>query len=106
VIVDPFEQEEVDAARSEAARVGGRRKPRADSARRAVEEAGGGEAEGFEEAEAELIDRASHGDYRAAHAVIHDRGRAEEEVPAAADGEADHERSSERDPDQDEEAPA
>jgi hypothetical protein len=31
-------------------------------AMRAVREAGGGEAEGFEEAEAELIENASHGD--------------------------------------------
>jgi hypothetical protein len=33
-----------------------------EEARRAVEEAGGGEAEGFEEAERELEERASHGE--------------------------------------------
>jgi hypothetical protein len=30
--------------------------------RRAVEEAGGGEAEGFEQAEADLVEQASHGE--------------------------------------------
>jgi hypothetical protein len=102
VIVNPSEQEQVDAAASEAARVGGRGEPGEDPARRAVEEAGGGEAEGFEQAEAALIERASHGDYQPAHAVLRDRGRPEEEVADAADGEADHERSSERDRDSDE----
>ncbi len=33
-----------------------------DEARRPVEEAGGGEAEGFEQAERDLIEHASHGD--------------------------------------------
>ena len=36
----------------------------ADEARRPVEEAGGGEAEGFEEAERELEEQASHGENR------------------------------------------
>ena len=44
--------------------------------RRPVEEAGGGEAEGFELAEQELIDHASHGDE---HADA-DYGEADEEA--------------------------
>jgi hypothetical protein len=35
-----------------------------EEAMRPVEEAGGGEAEGFEEAEEELIEQATHGDNR------------------------------------------
>ena len=35
---------------------------RHEEERRPVEEAGGGEAEGFEQAEEELIEHASHGD--------------------------------------------
>jgi hypothetical protein len=65
-----------------------------------VEEAGGGEAEGFEQAEEALIEHASHGDQQSAHAVIHDAGRPEDAGANVEDGEADHERSSER-PDED-----
>jgi hypothetical protein len=61
---------------------------------RPLEEAGEGEAEGFELAEAELIEHASHGDQ--APDPTHLAGKPED--PAAADaeyGEADHEESSE-----------
>lgn len=94
---DPrFEQDEEAAAGAEAARIGGVAGDEdLDPAQRPVIEAGGGEAEGFEQAEEALIDHASHGDQQAAHAVIHDAGRPEDE--GAGDGaEADHERSSER----------
>lgn len=94
---DPrFEQEEEVAAGAEAARIGGVAGDEdLDPAQRPVIEAGGGEAEGFEQAEEALIDHASHGDQQSAHAVIHDAGRPEDEG-TADDAEADHERSSER----------
>jgi hypothetical protein len=58
--------------------------------RRAVEEAGGGEAEGFELAEADLIEHASHGDEHSTQPILRDAGRAEEELDATY-GEADAE---------------
>jgi hypothetical protein len=60
-------------------------------ARRPVEEAGGGEAEGFEQAEQELIERAENWEGRSPE---HDAFPAEEQSGAVY-GEADHERSSE-----------
>ncbi len=92
----PEEQQEVDAAASEAAAIGGRADDRSvDPARRAVIEGGGGEAEGFEEAQALLIEHASHGDQQSAHAILHHAGHVEESC-TREDAEADHERSSER----------
>lgn len=96
----PYEQEETDLAAQEAALIGGRAGDEdLDPAERAVREGGGGEAEGFEEAEAALIDHASHGDQQSAHAVLHDAGRDEEANPRDEYGEADHEDSSELDRD-------
>lgn len=94
---DPrHEQEEIDAAAAEAARIGGVAGDEdLDPAQRPVIEAGGGYAEGFEQAEEALIEHASHGDQQAAHAVIHDRGRPEDEGATLDDAEADHEHSSE-----------
>jgi hypothetical protein len=58
--------------------------------RLAVEEAGGGQAEGFELAEEELIEHASHGDQHAPARITQDALPQEE--PADADyGEADSE---------------
>lgn len=57
----------------------------------AVEEAGGGESEGFELSEQELIQHASHGDEQTPARIIYDAGRAEE-AGAAIYGEADEER--------------
>lgn len=93
---DPrFEQEEADAAAAEAARIGG---VAGDEdlapAQRAVIEGGGGEAEGFELAEAALIEHASHGDQQSAHAVLHDAAQPED-AATAEDAEGDHARSSE-----------
>src|SRR5439155_20325498 len=90
---------EAEAAAAEAARIGGAggQDSDGDPAWAPIEEAGGGEAEGFEQAEEALIEHASHGDQQSTHVVLHDRGPAEEEAAGmAADGEADHERSSER----------
>jgi hypothetical protein len=58
--------------------------------RRAVEEAGGGEAEGFELAEEELIEHASHGDEHSTMPILRDAG--EDEEPLDTDyGEVDEE---------------
>jgi hypothetical protein len=94
---DPrYEQEEIDAAAAEASQIGGVAGDEdRDPALRPVVEGGGGEAEGFEEAEEALIEHATHGDQQSAHAILHDSGRAEQEGATADDGEADHERSSE-----------
>jgi hypothetical protein len=58
--------------------------------RRAVEEAGGGVSEGFEQSEAELIDHASHGDQHGTTRIIHD-ARYEPEDAGATYGEPDTE---------------
>jgi hypothetical protein len=58
--------------------------------RLAVEEAGGGESEGFELTEQELIQHASHGDDQTPARIIYDAGP-EEEPPGAVYGEADEE---------------
>ena len=113
----PEEREQAELAAREVARIGGGAAPDApqqaldtetdgeiDPAMVPVYEAGGGEAEGFEQAEELLIEHASHGDQQSAHAVLHDRGEDEEELDGRADGESDRERSSERE-DEDEESP-
>ena len=58
--------------------------------RAAVDEAGGGESEGFELAEQELIEHASHGDEHTPARIIRDAGP-EEEADSAVYGEADEE---------------
>jgi hypothetical protein len=58
--------------------------------RLAVEEAGGGESEGFELTEQELIEHASHGDDQTPARIIYDAGP-DEEPPGATYGEADEE---------------
>ena len=60
--------------------------------RRPVEEAGGGVAEGFELAEQDLIDHASHADERTTSPIERDAGPLEPEDPGAVYGEADEER--------------
>ena len=66
---DEFVEEEAEAAAAEAAGIGGRRPDYDvdddngdDEARRPLEEAGEGESEGFELAEHDLIEEASHGE--------------------------------------------
>jgi hypothetical protein len=59
--------------------------------RAAVEEAGGGESEGFELAEQELIDHTSHGDGHTPARIIRDAGLSEEEQTDAVFGDADEE---------------
>ena len=97
---EPFEERrEAELAASEAARIGGGSgRPPEDPAEAPVDEAGGGEAEGFELAEELLIEHASHGDSQSAHAILHDQMPSEED-DGRADGESDRERSSEADTD-------
>ncbi len=70
------------------------RERRHEEEMRPLREAGQGEAEGFEESEAELIEHASHGD--SGPDPSHLAGRPEEPTDAEY-GEADHEQSSESD---------
>jgi hypothetical protein len=94
------EREQEEAAAAEAARIGGspsseENTDNVDEAQRPLQEAGQGEAEGFEEAERELIEHASHGDQHAARRAAADAPAASEDARAAEAGEADAERSSE-----------
>jgi hypothetical protein len=103
---DPDEEfvvQETDEAAAEAASIGGRASSEPqpedgapDEAQRPLIEAGEGEAEGFEQAEEELIEHASHGDQHAAGRVLEDAPRESDDILAAEGGEADEEHSSER----------
>lgn len=92
-----FERDQESAAAEEAARIGGNPSSEPpptdieerDPAQQAVREGGGGEAEGFEEAERELIEHASHGDQHAARRVIEDAPGEEDDARAASGGESD-----------------
>jgi hypothetical protein len=104
-----FERRQEEAAASDAARIGGepgkvpgydddptRPGISTDPARQPVEEAGGGEAEGFEIAEAELVDRAENPRGPSPYA---DRERISEDDRAETEyGDADAVRTSEDDP--------
>jgi hypothetical protein len=87
---DPIAEEEADAAAAEAAEIGGPAPddPAVDPAERPLVEAGEGEAEGFELAEAELVDNAEHGDEKSF--PNRDAGRPEEPTDTAY-GEPDQE---------------
>jgi hypothetical protein len=80
---DPIAEEEADAAAAEAAEIGGPAPddPAVDPAERPLIEGGEGQAEGFELAEAELIDNAEHGDQK--RFPNRDAGRPEEPVDTA-----------------------
>jgi hypothetical protein len=99
---EPDEQlvrEQEDAAAAEAGEIGGRREPgdERSEAARPLEEAGEGEAEGFEEAERELVEHASHGDPAPdPSAVAGEAENAEAEEATIEYGDADHVESSER----------
>jgi hypothetical protein len=81
-------RKEEDAAAAEARRIGGRSGMEGmDEAKRAAAEHGGGESEGFEEAEELLEEQAGHGD---AHGdPLRDAGAEETEEGSAVYGEAD-----------------
>lgn len=85
-------------AAAEAARIGG--DPGGpgydDPAQQAVREGGGGEAEGFEEAEQALIDHAEHGDLGHSPRLDAYPAEAESDRTGVEYAEADQEQSSER----------
>lgn len=92
-------EEEVELAAREAAAIGGVAGDEGiDPAERPVREAGGGESEGFEMAEHDLIRNASHGDDRSDSVVFHDAGEPESESDRQTGefGEADSVDSSSR----------
>jgi len=91
-------EEAEDGAAAEARRIGGRSGMEGmDPAERAAAEHGGGEAEGFEEAEELLAEQAAHGG-RPVN-PLRDAGRPEAEPSDATYGEADEIDSSEDDRD-------
>ena len=99
-----FEREQENEAAAAAGAIGGhvssgdgtRYEQEMSEAERAVSEGGGGESEGFELAEAELEEHATHGDSHSAGRIIEDAELLDEDAPeterAAAAGEADRER--------------
>jgi hypothetical protein len=95
-------REEADRAAAEAARIGG--SPSAepppdepiDEAHRPLVEAGEGEAEGFEEAERQLIEHASHGDPAPDPTLLAAEENEEGREVSIEYGDADHFESSER----------
>ena len=80
---DPIAEEEAESAAAEAAEIGGPMPddPIDDPAERPLVEGGEGQAEGFELAEAELIDNAEHGDQK--RFPNRDAGRPEEPTDTA-----------------------
>lgn len=59
--------------------------------RRAVEEAGGGESEGFELAEQELVDHTSHGDSHSPARIMRDAaGETEEDDQEYGEADEEH----------------
>ncbi len=98
---DDFVAAEEAAAAAEARNIGGPRLDDAhgDEAFEAVAEAGGGESEGFELAEEQLIDNATHGGGRADPIGDAFPPEVESDERTAVDGEADEERISELDED-------
>ena len=86
---DPIAEEEAEAAAAEAREIGGHVDPVSDDpAEEPLLEAGEGEAEGFELAEQELEDIASHGDQ---HRFPGGDARPPEEPTDTAYGEPDEE---------------
>ncbi len=96
--------EEEQAAADAAGRIGGTAgdEDDFDPAMRPVYEGGGGVAEGFEQAEADLIDNAQHGDGHGDPLSDAFRPEAEADRASIAYGEADEEKVHEvvRDPDE------
>ena len=89
---EEIEDREERLAAEEAARIGGDvDRQESDPAWQAVEEAGGGESEGWELAEQDLIRNATHADERSDTVILSEAGKPEKESDlAGADyGEAD-----------------
>lgn len=95
----PFDRDQEEAAAAEAARIGGEPSGEPppedggelDPAQRPLEEAGQGESEGFEQAERELIEHATHGDQHAARRALEDAPAESDDERAAPGGEPDTE---------------
>ena len=103
---DELERREEDRAAAEAGAIGGSvssepapTEGTPGEAERPVAEAGQGEAEGFEQAEQELIEHASHGDQHAARQAVEDAPDDPDDARPATAGEADREFSAEREDD-------
>jgi hypothetical protein len=94
---DDLIREEESAAASAAGRIGGVAgdEDDFDPEMRPVYEAGGGEAEGFEQAEADLIENASHGSGRGEPLSDAFSGEVESDRAGAVYGEADEEDTTE-----------
>ena len=91
-----FVAQQESAAAAEAAAIGGRvRSETGDPALDPVYQAGGGEQEGFEEAEAELIENATHGEGRGDPLRDALTPEVESDAATAVYGEGDHEISTE-----------
>ena len=94
-----FEREQEEAAAAEAGSIGGQvdNEPpledaeQLDPAQRPLIEAGEGESEGFELAERDLIEHASHGDQHAARRAIYDSFDESDDARATEGGEPDTE---------------
>jgi hypothetical protein len=105
---DPLADEEADEAASEAAAIGGRRPEYdGDESERPLVEAGEGEAEGFELAERDLIEEATHGDERRSPEADAFTPELEADEATAVYGEPDEVDPTEvvRDPDEGEDDP-
>jgi len=93
------DREQEEAAAAEAARIGGSPTSQdvdsVDEAQRPLQEAGQGESEGFEQAERQLTEHASHGDQHAARRAAEDAPSTSDDSRAAQGGEGDTEHSSE-----------
>jgi hypothetical protein len=103
---DELAEQEASEAAAEAASIGGRASSEPppiegdpDESGRPLVEAGQGEAEGFEQAEQELVEHASHGDQHAARRAIEDAPAESDDALATEAGEADSEHSSEHEDD-------
>jgi hypothetical protein len=94
---DEFAEREADAAAAEVDRIAGRAPENEDPERWPVEEAGGGEAEGFEQSEELLEENAEHGEL-GGHDPLRDTFPAEDEPEGggAEYGEADDSRTHDR----------
>jgi hypothetical protein len=90
---EPYEDEETRAAAEEARRIGGVAGDEdLDPAQRPLVEGGEGESEGFELAEDDLIEHASHGDEHSARIPYYDAEDVDEDDRTTVEyGEADEE---------------
>jgi len=110
---ESFVSDEERAAAAEAAGIGGRRPDYdldgegEDESQRSLVEAGQGEAEGFELAEHDLIEAASHGDEGGSPELDAFEGEVESDRAGAVYGEPDQVDPTEvvRDPDEDDDDP-